>query len=426
MPFQYAPFVKKFSDINDENTPKTLPSLPEANPDFSSMLSGVIERNRSDISYPEFPDSSSVSRTSDEELLKRLNEINANKANPASSSGTPTNSVADDKLDNPESETAASNNTSNEDNAIKNLMEKIRANNSDDADRASKIKMMANLGKSSDLVASGLASMINKAKIADIINPSWGDQIKQADSLVAQGDKENALLSKQILTQEMLKAKKEASQLKTQEKADVSKEKKQQKIEELTQSFRKELTGGNLGKMYNAVMAANRAKMLIEDARRDPNGFKDFGILLNTLRALQGDDSVIRGPELKMGQEVGSILDRIEGPIRRLKSGETLTARQREMLSEASDSLIGAAKRQAGVMFGPTLTQADELGIPRRKLIGTNLLDDTEVKDVSSSTSKKATSATVNVKNKLTGEVLPIPQEAAKKLIMNSNFQIVD
>lgn len=265
---------------------------------------------------------------------------------------------------------------------ISKLINQIKLNNEEASKRRSMSEMGAGLGKAGNLIGAGIMGVSSKLPQVQIHNEIFDDQIKSAEKHTRDADKKNEVLGKLISKKEELTTKKENAKLLAQGKLDAKSDKDEEKKDKFTQSLRKEISTGALKTVYSNVMNSKRAERLIQDAIDNPNGFKDFGVLMGTLRALQGDDSVIKDAERKAGEDVGSILDKISVRVKKLKNGESLTDDQRHMLLQAAKPLIDAANDQAKVAFEPLFTQADEMGIPREKLISADFLGDKKAKEV--------------------------------------------
>lgn len=162
-----------------------------------------------------------------------------------------------------------------------------------------------------------------------------------------------------------------------QQKADSSEEtaegRAKDKLTTNTRLIRKEIMSGPSGKAYNNYLNADRAVKSIQQFMTDPTGYSDYGSLMLGLKALQGDDSVVREAEIRMGMNAASLQDKVLNRIQQLRNGKALQKGQREDILKAVSSLSDITKGQFLQAASPQLKQADELGIPREQLIDTLL-----------------------------------------------------
>ncbi len=157
-------------------------------------------------------------------------------------------------------------------------------------------------------------------------------------------------------------------------KEDIVESKAKQKLDTDTRLLRKEIFSGPGAKAYNNYLNSDRAAKSIEQFMKNPTGYSDYATLMGGLKALQGDESVVREAEIRLGMDAGSFQDKVLNRIEKLKSGKSLQPEQRKAVLEAVKILKDITKSQFLQTASPQLTQAERMGIPRDELIS-NLLD---------------------------------------------------
>lgn len=163
-------------------------------------------------------------------------------------------------------------------------------------------------------------------------------------------------------------------------KRESNKAREDDKNERFIQSIRKEITTGDIGKMRSSYMTGKKGMTLLENAIKDPSGYKDFGSFFAAMKALQGDDSVIREAELRLGLSVGSIPEKMRASVSRFFTGQMLDPNQRKKLLESMKVLTDANKNQYLASIEPHIKQAKRLGMDISELTGVtnNDLKDTD------------------------------------------------
>lgn len=189
-------------------------------------------------------------------------------------------------------------------------------------------------------------------------------------------------------------------------KEDAAKGKAKDKLDTNTRLIRKEIFSGPSGKAYTNYQNADRAARSIEKFMANPTGYSDYATLLGGLKALQGDESVVRETEIRLGMDAGSFKDKILNRVEKLKSGKSLQKGQREAILKAVEVLRDVTKSQFLQASAPQLRQAEEMGIPRDHLIN-DLLD------------RKPDSELIKVRDKATGRVKGFSKADANKLLSN-------
>lgn len=152
-------------------------------------------------------------------------------------------------------------------------------------------------------------------------------------------------------------------------KLEAGEQKAKDKLTTNTRLIRKEIMSGPSGKAYNNYLNADRASKSIEQFMKNPSGYSDYATLMGGLKALQGDDSVVREAEIRLGMNAASLQDKVLNQIERLRSGKALQKGQRENILNSVKTLADITKGQFLQAASPQLAQAEELGIPREQLI---------------------------------------------------------
>lgn len=132
-----------------------------------------------------------------------------------------------------------------------------------------------------------------------------------------------------------------------------------EKKKKFAQSLRKEATTGALGKQYSNLVQADRMLASISEFAKDPSGYKDYASLMGGLKALQGDESVVREAEIRLGMAAGSLADRIEANFSRYTSGKSLSENQRKELIKTVQILSNVARKNYMDAVAPILEQAE-------------------------------------------------------------------
>ena len=155
--------------------------------------------------------------------------------------------------------------------------------------------------------------------------------------------------------------------------ADLKKSQKERQLTKDQQSqigaLRKELTGGNIGKLYNNVNQAARTVSLLEDLANNPSAFGDYGTLLVGLKGLQGDESVVRGEEMRLGMSATSMTNKLMNYVDRIKSGKTLQPEQRQDMIRSIKAIRDISTDKYKMAAEPILQQARDFGIDESYLL---------------------------------------------------------
>jgi len=139
-------------------------------------------------------------------------------------------------------------------------------------------------------------------------------------------------------------------------------------------SLRKEATSGELGKLYTNFVTGQKSLDYFSNFMKNPSGYKDYGMLSGSLRALQGDNSVIKEAELRLGKAATSIIDKGLNYMDELASGKSLQPGQRKEMLDAVKILTAASKNSYMTGVKPILNQADAEGISHNLILDESLL----------------------------------------------------
>jgi len=113
-------------------------------------------------------------------------------------------------------------------------------------------------------------------------------------------------------------------------KIEASKEKNEDEKKIFTRQLRTELSNKEYGKLLSNYNTSKRAADAIHQYAKKPTGYSDYASLTNTLKALQGDQSVVKEAELRLGKDAASFFDKINNYIDQAASGKSLQPSQRK------------------------------------------------------------------------------------------------
>lgn len=143
------------------------------------------------------------------------------------------------------------------------------------------------------------------------------------------------------------------------------------KTETQISNLRKETTQGEMGKLYANYQQAVRAEKSLSDFAKNPTGYTDYGTLMLALKTLQGDQSVVREAEIRLGRNATDLFTKATNAIQRGIDGKSLKDKQRQDMIQAIQILGQAAKGQYITATRPIYEQAK-----RRELPLTNIFED--------------------------------------------------
>jgi hypothetical protein len=113
-----------------------------------------------------------------------------------------------------------------------------------------------------------------------------------------------------------------------------------EKKEEQTMSLRKEATSGQLGKLYEKYKINAAGKANLDAFHADPSGYSDYGSLMQSLKTLQNDSSVVREAEMRLGQNATSLINKVKNAIQNAATGKSLQPEQRKEISKVMDIMF--------------------------------------------------------------------------------------
>lgn len=177
--------------------------------------------------------------------------------------------------------------------------------------------------------------------------------------------------------------------LSREEKKAAKTEKLNDKQRSFVQGLRKEATSGQYGKAYESFAVANRMTDALSQFAKNPTGYTDYGTLMGGLKALQGDQSVVREAEIKLGQNAAPFFTKVQNLIERQTSGKSLTPEQRKDIVSATKILADASKTSYRLAVAPLLEQANEEGIDPNLIFAKGIVDSPAKQQESQSTRKQ-------------------------------------
>jgi uncharacterized protein YoaH (UPF0181 family) len=173
--------------------------------------------------------------------------------------------------------------------------------------------------------------------------------------------------------------------------------------------LRKETRSGELGKKYREFTKLNIIGKSLDEFAKNPTGYSDYATLMSGLKGLQGDESVVREAEIRLGMEAGSFKDQMMNRIDRLRTGKSLQPGQREAISN-SIKILSTLNRQSYLdSIQPILTNAEQEGISKDLIIppdviealGTEYNKDKKTQPSQTKTKKYSTGQQVRIRGKV-------------------------
>ena len=200
---------------------------------------------------------------------------------------------------------------------------------------------------------------------------------------------------KQALLEKQLEARKESAEAKG-----VKEEERQ--ADKITQAVQKQITSGPYKQMYENYKVAERMGKAIQQFSKDPSGYTDYATLLGGLKTLQGDQSVVRETEIRMGMEAASLPTKILNWVNRLATGKSLSEEQRKEIRQAITIMSDIAKQQYVSSTEHIVDYAVSRGADRKYLLEPSLRsEDEQVKKETSSQEPSTTTPSSRVPDKL-------------------------
>lgn len=149
----------------------------------------------------------------------------------------------------------------------------------------------------------------------------------------------------------------------------ASEQKNIERQDKLYQDFRKELDSGGKGKELTSLNAVNSLISVLERAANDPSPFGDYATLLMGLKILQGDDSVVRGEEMKLGMQATSFANSIKNQIQAIKDGRKLQPEQRRDILRLTEALKKQREKSFATVIQPVLKDAEHRGLDLQRIL---------------------------------------------------------
>jgi hypothetical protein len=176
------------------------------------------------------------------------------------------------------------------------------------------------------------------------------------------------------------------------EKAEKDKLKNEDKKQQFTQSLRKEAMGGALGQQLRYVKTLEGVAGSLSEFAKNPSAFRDNAMLMQGLKAFQGDNSVVREAEIRLGQNATSAINKAKNAINQFLNGENLQPSQRKEIVEAVKIITETNKRIYNEAIEPIKEQAKDLNIDLKKVFPA------WINDMESSTNTTSSGNTSDVK----------------------------
>lgn len=244
-------------------------------------------------------------------------------------------------------------------------------------------------------------------------------------------DKQLEIAKERLKSQKDLQKRKENLELKKAElklklqnaKSDKDRNKL---IEKYTRDIRNDVTKGEKGKLFGAYTTANRVATIVDKFRQNPTGFTDYAALMNALKMLQGDDSVVREAEMRLGQEAQGLFNRMKNFPKKITSGQTLDDKMRKDIIDAAVIMSNSGKEAYIKSIQPDLNHAKELGIPLSKIIGEDLNTKQIIKkSLKDKKTGKEFLNNVTIKRKRDGKQITLSRDKAQKYLKSPDFEEV-
>jgi hypothetical protein len=238
---------------------------------------------------------------------------------------------------------------------------------------------------------------------------------------------EEAAKARKELAYENRLARRELAEMSASQKEASKAEDRQKYDAKLARDLRKDATSGEFGKMFTMYNTAKRTSDAFAEFLKNPSGYKDFATLMGGLKVLQGDDSVVREAEMRLGMQATSTINKALNYAQRFATGKTLQDSQRKEMVETIRILQNAAKNNYKRAVQPIVYQAKEEGVDLRNLFDKDMAEflDKPIDDSQSAPLELSTSRDIKIRNKSNGQVLKFNRQEADKLLTSSNFEEV-
>lgn len=136
----------------------------------------------------------------------------------------------------------------------------------------------------------------------------------------------------------------------------------------LTSRLRRESTSGELGKLYGMRAQSSNAKNAISEFAKNPSGYTDYGTLMTSLKTFQGDQSVVKEAEIRLGKNATSLFNKASNSIESAMNGKSLQPSQRAEIINAMNVLVDSYNNAYKKATRPIAIQAKRNGIPLEEI----------------------------------------------------------
>lgn len=142
-----------------------------------------------------------------------------------------------------------------------------------------------------------------------------------------------------------------------------------------TATLRKEATSGNVGKIYDGYRNASSVLNNIEVYSANPSAFGDTAILLQGVKSLQNDTSVVREPEMRAAIKATNLENKLKNYYDSVATGKTLQPEQRQDMINTVRTARDILAKQYVAAIKPTLNQAKRKGIPVEDVVDSDIYE---------------------------------------------------
>jgi hypothetical protein len=147
-------------------------------------------------------------------------------------------------------------------------------------------------------------------------------------------------------------------------KSQVNDDRKAKGQVDLVAKLRKESTSGELGKLYGMKNQSSSARNAIQQFSANPSGYTDYGTLMTSLKTLQGDQSVVREAELRLGKNATSLFNKASNSVQSALNGKSLQPSQRKEIVDAMNILVTSYDSAYKKAARPIVIQAKRNQLP--------------------------------------------------------------
>ena len=205
-----------------------------------------------------------------------------------------------------------------------------------------------------------------------------------------------------------------------QEKAKI--EKNEAKIESRIQDLRKELNTGKLGEAKASWLQAKRGVQIIQDMSNNPSGYKELSAFFANMKATQGDDSVIREAEMRLGLSIGSLAQKAKRAFISALTGQLMTPEQRKLLLDNAKMLetsnyLNYKTASEGLKEQVDRLEKEKPGITK-EIFGDSFIERQQP-------TSSDVSATVRLRRKKDGKENNVPSYVAEQFLKSGEYERV-